>query len=355
MTPDPAVPIADGSLSLGPLVDPVLVDPEPALLAAVVEAYRESYPDLVDPDLDALRAAADREANDATRFGGAIGPTPPTLTVLAAESVVDAVTDGFHAASQFAALTESGAVELLTLSTPQPNAVLAAENAGCVLVEGVDGPTAEDASAGDGSTAKDALSEDRSTIKEAPATGDASTGDEPASGEGSKPGDGTERGGTGRFRHRVGDDPTLRELYAEPIATASTRRLRTPSRHRVYRAFDDRCGGGFADDVVRVLDVDPSLSSEDLVDARIRAYAVGARHELLDHDLRRACEDAGIGSSSTFTRVKRRLIDAGLVGTERVPQPVGRPRERVVAEPDLADPPLSAVGETIRAALENGT
>ncbi len=316
MTPDPAIPLAEGSLSLGPLSDPLLVDPDPALLAATVEAYREAFPGLVDPDLDALRAAADGEGIDPSRFGGASGVARTTLTALAAEEVVDAVADGFHTASRLAALTESGAIELLTLSTPQPNAALAARETGCVLVEG----------------------------RDLPANGPASerTGR-------------TERVMPDRTWHRVGDDPTLRDRYADSIATARSRRLRTPSRHRVYRAFDDRCGEAVATDVIRVLDADPTLSSDDLVDPRIRVYVVGARHELLDHDLRRACEDAGIGSPSTFTRVKRRLVDAGVLGTEGVPQAVGRPRERVVAGSDLANAPLSRVGETLRAALESGT
>ena len=316
MTPDPVIPLTEGSLSLGTLSDPLLVDPDPPLLATVREAYRAAFPDLVDPDLDALRVAADGKGIDQSRSGGVSGGPRTTLTVLAAEAAVDAVTHGFHAASRFAALTESGAVELLTLSAPQPNAVLAARETGCVLVEGENMPT--------NGTASERIG-------------------------------GTERSASDRTWHRVGNDPTLRDRYAESIATAQTRHLRTPSRHRMYRAFDDRCGEAVATDVIRVLDTDPTLSRDDLVGPRIRAYAVGARHELLDYDLRRACEDAGIGSPSTFTRVKRRLIDAGVIGTERVPQPVGRPRERIAAKPDLADPPLSAVGETIRVALENET
>jgi len=63
------------------------------------------------------------------------------------------------------------------------------------------------------------------------------------------------------------------------------------------------------------------------------------RRAALDRDLRRACEDAaGLGSSATFTRIKRDLVEAGLLGTESVSQPVGRPRQRlVVARGALAD------------------
>ncbi len=299
MSPDPSVPLVDGSISLADRSDPLLVDPTRSLLAAVIESYRGAYPDLVDPDLNALRAA-DTEESSQTR-----SPDVPTLTVLASEAVIDAVTDGFHATSRLAALTESGTVELLTLREPQPNVVLAGETTGCVLVEHRDEMDESGAA-------------DRST------------------------------------RHPVGDDPSLHERYADLVAAASTKRLRTPSRHRIYGAFVDRCGTAVAADLIRVLDAAPGLSDDDIVDPRIRAYAVGARHGVLDHDLRRACEDAGLGSPSTFTRVKRRLIDAELVQTERVPQPVGRPRERIVATATLAQPSPSSVAEPIRVALEGG-
>lgn len=299
MPTDPSLPLADGLISLADRSDPLLVDPDPPLLAVVIGSYRDAYPDLVEPDLGALRDAAADGTDPRAR-----SPDPSTLTVLAAESAVDAVTDGFHAASRLAALTEPGTIELLTLGEPQPNVVLAGERTGCVLVEDDGGGVDE---------------------IEADAT---------------------------RSRHRVGDDPTLRERYADVVAAAPTNRLRTPSRHRIYDAFVERCGTAVAADVIRLLDADPDLSGDDVVDPRIRAYVVGARHGVLDHDLRRACEDAGLGSPSTFTRVKRRLIDAGLVRTDRVPQPVGRPRERIVAEPTVARRSISTVAEPIRDGLE---
>ncbi|MBP1921131.1 hypothetical protein J2751_000114 [Halorubrum alkaliphilum] len=300
MPTGPSVQLADGSIPLAERSDPLLVDPDPPLLAAVIGTYRDAYPDIVDPDLDALRDAAAEETGPLTDT-----PDLPTLTVLAAEGVVDAVTDGFHASSRLAALTEPGTVDLLTLAEPQPNVVLAGEATGCVLVE-----------------------DDGDDVDETPI-------DET------------------RSRHRVGDDPSLRDRYVGVVDDAPANRLRTPSRHRIYDAFVERCGPMVADDVIRILDAAPDLSGDDVVGPRIRAYVVGARHGVLDHDLRRGCEDAGLGSPSTFTRVKRQLIDAGLVDTERVPQPVGRPRERIVAKPALAQPPLSTVAEPIRAAVKN--
>ncbi len=296
MSPDPSIPLADGSLSLDSLTDPVVIDPDPPLLDAAVDAYCDAYPTVADPDLDALRGE------------GLDEPTPEvsgadaTLTVLAAPDAIDGVTGGFHAESRLAALTETGLLDLSTLDDPQPNAVLAARETACVLVES---PPSE-----------------------------------------------TNESGRDDARRRIGDDPALYDRYADTVESADSWRPRTPSRWQVYDGFDERCTGAVAADVIRLFDADPDLSGDDVVDPRIRAYVVGARHGVLDHDLRRACEDAGLGSPSTFTGVKRRLIAADLVRTERVPQPVGRPRERIVAEPNLADPPLSAVAEAVQDALE---
>lgn len=313
MPADPRLPLAHGSVSLSALSDPLLVDPDPPLLAAVVEAYGAAAPDLVDPDLSALRAAA-RVDDDPLA-----APELPALTVLATGQVVDAVTERFAPASRLAALAESGVCEVLTLPTPQPNTVLAGRGGGCVLVAGGDG--GED--------------------------------------------DERDRTNTSRRWCRVGDDPTLRDRYASIVTEAAERRIRTPSRHRVYGALRERCGEALAADVVRALAadavsidgaavaVDESGGARraplDVAGARRRAYVVGTRRGALDRELRRACEDAGLGSSATFTRIKRELREAGLLGTESVPQPVGRPRERLVARGALAeaDGPLAAVAAAL--------
>lgn len=286
---DPALPLADGSAPLREFDDPLLVDPAPRLLTAVVEAYRAAAPGLVDPDLAALRAAADGGADggaDTADSSRVASPSAlPTLTVLASDDVVDAVTARFRPASRLAALTETGVCRLLTGVEPQPNAVLAGRSTGCVLVE-------------------------RETVE----------------------GEGDDRAWI-----PLGAEPSLRERYARSVAAADDRRLRTPSRRRVYGAFRERCDEAVAADVIRALDAGPDPSGDDAVGPRLRTYAVGVRRGALDHTLRRACEDAGLGSPATFTRIKKDLRDRGLLATESVPQPVGRPRERLVARGALAD------------------
>lgn len=313
MSPEPTLPFADGPGPIGEFDDPVLVDPSPSLLTAVIEAYREAAPELVEPDLPTLRALASTDGSPTSPSDPSTSGLP-TLTVLASDRAVDVVTDGFRPASRLAALAESGVLELRTLSEPQPNAALVGRETGHVLVAGG------------------------------------------RRGDADRDGDATEAW------CRVGDDPSLRERYAPLVDAAAERRLRTPSRRRAYEAVRERCGDAVADDVVLALDagdVDGDGSAGvageavedgrlDLAGARRRAYVVGVHRGALDRDLRRACEEAGLGSSATFTRIKRELREAGLLGTESVSQPVGRPRERLVARGALAE--ADGPGDAVAAA-----
>ncbi|WP_193310243.1 DUF5821 family protein [Halorubrum halophilum] len=282
----PRLPLVDGSLSIGSFTDPVLVDPTRPLLAAVVDAYRDAAPTAVDRSLDALRDAAGADGDPLSP--GATHPTLPMLTVVAADAVVDALVGRYHPASRLAALVEAGTLELRSLDAAQPNPVLAGESDGCVLVAG----------GGDG--------------------------------------DGASGAAAGPWC-RVGADATLRERYDALVSESEPVRLRTPSRHALYGALAGRCGSAVADEAIRLLDAGDDAEPFDRGAARRRVYAAGAREGAFDRDLRRACEDAGLGSAATFTRIKRALLDTGVVATESVAQPVGRPRHRLVARGALAD------------------
>ncbi|GAA0555598.1 DUF5821 family protein [Halorubrum ejinorense] len=288
MPTGPAFPLLPEPLPLEQFSGPLLVDPGPRLLGAVVEAYREAAPTLVAPTVSDL-ASGDGEA--------APSPDLPTLSVFAGESAIDAATEGFRSAARLAALLDAGVVDLRVIDAPQPNPVLAGVRTGFALVEGKV----------------------------------------------------NDKAGTAGW-YRVGDDGSLRERYASRFADAEPYRLRTPSRRRVYEGFATRCDESVAAAVVRTLDAPAAAASggDDAAHStgggdgpgpestRIRAYAAGAREGVLDRTLRRACEDAGLGSPSTFTRVKRLLREAELIETVSESQPVGRPRDRLAARGALA-------------------
>jgi len=309
MATGPALSLLPESLSLRALSEPLLVDPGPGLLRAVVETYQETTPALVDPTVADLASGGCAESGESS-------PSPagnlPTLRVLAGESAVDAATAGFRSASRLATLLDGGAVDLRVLDAPQPNAVLAGDESGFALIECERG----DASAGDADSPDD---------------------------------DATDRE---RRWYRVGDDASLRGRYVSRFADAEPYRLRTPSRRQVYEGFASRCDGAVAAAVLRALDAPADSNASGTAgpspeETRIRAYAVGAREAVLDRTLRRACEDAGLGSPSTFTRIKRLLREAGLIETESEPQSVGRPRTRLVARGALAA--AETPGETVAA------
>ena len=284
MATGPALPSTPEPLPLRALSDPLLVDPGPRLLRAVLEAYREAAPALVEPSVRNLSGEAEGDVE-----GGEEGNLDswelPTLNVFAGEAAVDAATAGFEPASRLAALLDADLLDLRVLDAPQPNPVLAGAETGFALVESADGDAA---------------------------------------------------GASDRWQ-RVGDDASLRERYASAFAAAEPYGLRTPSRRRVYEGFAARCDESVAAAVLRALDVEPAANGGPAPEeTRVRAYAVGAREGALDRTLRRACEDAGLGSPSTFTRIKRLLREADLIETASEPQPVGRPRERLVARGALA-------------------
>lgn len=229
----------------------------------------------------------------ATRAMAEAAVATTSLSVMAREPVLETVTDEFRRAGRVADVVEAGRLTLHTLATPQPNAMLLGRESGVIIVS------------------------------------------------------------TPRGRYAVGTNGDLRDRYEPLRAEAEPFRVRTPSPRRIREAFVTRCDETVAEDVAALLHADPDPAN-DVAGPRIRAYLAGARHGVDDYVLRRSCEEAGLGSPSTFTAVKRRLIDADLVATERVPTPVGRPRKRVVPGPVLADVAfdefLDVTRETLRSA-----
>ena len=73
-----------------------------------------------------------------------------------------------------------------------------------------------------------------------------------------------------------------------------------------------------------------------------------ARNEQLLYDVSRWGEEVGLASKATFSRTKTALENAGLVGTEKVPIDVGRPRLRLTLAPELAGQPVDALAREAR-------
>ncbi|ESP88065.1 transcriptional regulator TbsP domain-containing protein [Candidatus Halobonum tyrrellensis] len=82
------------------------------------------------------------------------------------------------------------------------------------------------------------------------------------------------------------------------------------------------------------LDAVETLRGDDPLDPVLLCTLVGARHGMLSMDLGEWAGDVDFSSRTEIARAKNRLVDAGLVETQRVPQGVGRPRQRLVLAAD---------------------
>ena len=131
------------------------------------------------------------------------------------------------------------------------------------------------------------------------------------------------------------DDETFVEetgaYYADTWDGATEYSLRTPPLSRVRSTLESELGAETRADFDAVLD---SLSvargdGEGLDEVTI-SLLVAARNEQLLYDISKWGEDVGVASKATFSRTKTQLEDRGLLGTEKVPIDVGRPRLRLL-------------------------
>ena len=154
----------------------------------------------------------------------------------------------------------------------------------------------------------------------------------------------------GGGREAIKSPSTAKSLDLPP--DAPTYRFSMPSRRRIYRAFRDRCGAALAEELLAGYG-----SCTDLTEAQLRAipYLVGARHGALHYSLRKAGEDAGVASPATLSKVKCRLVESGVIETKPVPQPVGRPRERLVPVHEwINSEPIEEISRTAATVLNGG-
>lgn len=320
----PRLRLADGDLAFETATDVLVVDPSPTLVSGLVDAWIRAAPAVATPNPEDLRAAHPdsgrgsragspeprRIANgrgpdsrggaahrDPTDRAGETSAGLPRLELLGRRAAFDAVFEEFHTASRAAGLEAAGLLAIRVADVDVANALLVAgDTAGAIVDSGADG-------AGE---------------RYAVAETDAEVADV--------------------VRGDLHDDWVEASSYVN----------RTPARSAVFAAYADRFDPDVAADVLRLLDASEEIRRGDPCDHLVRPYLVGARREALHYDLRRAGEDAGLASLTTFSTVKSNLVDAGLIAVEAVPQEVGRDRERIVLADDrLRDAPLSAYPEIV--------
>lgn len=125
------------------------------------------------------------------------------------------------------------------------------------------------------------------------------------------------------------------EAYRDRWADANSFHLRTPPITRVRKSLATDVGDDTQDDFSKVLSsLETARGDGDGLDEVTISLLVAARNEELFYDVSKWGEDVGVASKATFSRVKNRLEDSGLITTEKVPVDVGRPRQRLTLEDD---------------------
>jgi hypothetical protein len=133
----------------------------------------------------------------------------------------------------------------------------------------------------------------------------------------------------------------MRERCADAWEAADSFNLRTPARSRVYETLADEIGPEVAGDFQAMVDAVETTrsggygsSDEDTLDEVALALLAAANQGIQLYEISRWGEDAGLASKATFSRTKTRLEEHGVLATEKVPIDVGRPRLRLVLGDD---------------------
>ncbi|WP_459191351.1 transcriptional regulator TbsP [Halosimplex sp. J119] len=142
----------------------------------------------------------------------------------------------------------------------------------------------------------------------------------------------------------------MRDRYAAEWDEAEPFSLRTPPLSRVRETLAADIGTDTAEDFDGLLgSLSVAKGDGEGLDEVAIALLVAARNGQLLYDMSKWGEDVGLASKATFSRMKTRLEDSGLVKTEKVPIDVGRPRLRLrpgddeIAEADF--PELAALAQ----------
>lgn len=199
---------------------------------------------------------------------------PPTVRVLARDSVLKWLRDDFLSASIAANIRSTGALSLRTSEEPFENVLLVTEEAVVSLV------VAGDRAAG-------LVTDDAEFVR------------------------------------------SVRERCTSQWTDATEFGLRTPARSHVYETLATEISPEVEADVRIMLEALDSTRGDGLDEVMVSLLAAAKNEELL-YDISKWGEDAGVASKATFSRTKMMLEERGLIDTEKVPIDVGRPRLRLV-------------------------
>lgn len=144
----------------------------------------------------------------------------------------------------------------------------------------------------------------------------------------------------------------LRRKYADRWSDATPLDHRSPPLGRFERTVERELSEEAAGDLRAAVRGADRLRWGERPDPTDLLLLVAARHGTEFHAATAVAESTGLASRSSCSRAKQRLEKAGLVETERIPQGVGRPRQRLVSGAAwLTDTPGEELVHTAREQL----
>ena len=141
-----------------------------------------------------------------------------------------------------------------------------------------------------------------------------------------------------------------RTKYTEAWEEATEFTLRTPARSHVFETLSEEFDSAVEADFRAILDALSPARNSDLNEVAA-ALLVAAKHGEQLFEISKWGEDIGLASRATFSRVKNQLEEVGLINTEKIPIDVGRPRLRLLldaerfSEPETTADTIVSVGQ----------
>ena len=118
--------------------------------------------------------------------------------------------------------------------------------------------------------------------------------------------------------------------YTEQWDDADEFGLRTPPLSRVHETLGDEFGPDVRADFERMRAALGTQRGDGEIDEVVVSLLAAAKNEQLLYDISTWGEHVGVASRATFSRKKATLEEGGLIDTEKVPIDVGRPRLRLL-------------------------
>ena len=118
--------------------------------------------------------------------------------------------------------------------------------------------------------------------------------------------------------------------YTEQWEDADEFGLRTPPLSRVHETLGDEFGPDVRADFERMRTALGTQRGDGEIDEVVVSLLAAAKNEQLLYDISTWGEHVGVASRATFSRKKATLEEGGLIDTEKVPIDVGRPRLRLL-------------------------